>query len=35
MFNVLVPEIKKLVICVFAVKQTDETQCQTTMRATV
>ena len=27
-FDVLVPEIKKLVICVFAVEHTDVTQCQ-------
>ena len=27
-FDVLVPEIKKLVICVFAVEHTDGTQCQ-------
>ena len=33
-FDVLVPEMKKLVICVFAVKHTDVTQCQT-MRVTV
>ena len=32
MFEVLVPEMKKLVICVFAVKHTDVTQ---TMRVTV
>ena len=34
MFDVLVPEMKRLVICVFAVKHTDVTKCQT-MRATV
>ena len=34
LFEVLVPEMKKLVICVFAVKHTDVTQCQR-MRATV
>ena len=27
-FDVLVPETKKLVICVFAVEHTDVTQCQ-------
>ena len=34
LFEVLVPEMKKLVICVFVVKHTDVTQCQT-MRVTV
>ena len=34
LFEALVPEMKKLVICVFAVKHTAVTQCQT-MRVTV
>ena len=33
LFEALVPEMKKLVICVFAVKHTAVTQCQT-MRVT-
>ena len=34
LFEVLVPEMKKLVICAFAVKHTDVTKCQT-MHVTV